>query len=121
MAAGMAGHEKNLSLGGTHLTAIALARLRVNAGNAARIIGGADNPAAGLLLNLAIAAHVIMVMMGIEDQADAPAESFRLFQHRSGHCRIDDSRLAAFRAMREIDVVIPEDGNLMNLESAHNP
>ena len=56
----------------------------------ARSRRGADDGAAGRLLDLEIAADVVTMMVGVQDMRDLPAALFRLGQDRPGHRRVDD-------------------------------
>ena len=67
----------------------AIAEGDVDAGNAVRIIAVPDDDTAGRALELQIAANVIVVMVGVENVGEAPAETFESGKNRFGDGRID--------------------------------
>ena len=69
---------------------------------------------------LQVAAHVVVVVMGVEDVGDAPAQPFGLGQDRLRHRRIDHAGGTGLGLVQQVDVVVLEDGDLMDLECAHD-
>jgi len=87
----MARNEEHLGLGLAEAVAVAVLDRHVDARNPCLVAGEADDGAAGRLLDLAVAAHVIPMMMGVEDVRDLPAALVGLGQDRPGDRRIDDA------------------------------
>jgi hypothetical protein len=80
-----------------------------DAGDAGRVVAGADDAEAGQgREQILIPADVVEVMMGGEDrrQADAAPSNFR--QDGLGLGAVDDARLAAGRVYEQVGVVVGE-------------
>ena len=73
VAAGVAGDEEHLGLAPRRSVGVAVVDLDVDAGDAGRVVAGADDGAAGRRLDLEVSADVIAVMVGVEDVGDVPA------------------------------------------------
>ena len=115
VAARVTRHEEDLGLGLAEPVAVAVVDLDVDAGDAGAILAQADDCAAGRLLDLQVAAHVIAVMVGVQDVGDLPAALFGLREDRSGHGGIDDGHGPALRFPHQPHVIVVQDRNTDNV------
>ena len=98
---------------------VALADGNVDAGDPTSVVPVADDGATRGLLELQVAAHMVMMMMGVEDQRQRPAETVQGFQNRAGDRRIHRGAGARLGIARQVDVIVRKDRNLMNFEHNH--
>ena len=118
MPAGVARHEDHLRLRLAEAVAVAVVdRRRRCPGMRALSRPQADDGAAGRLLDLAVAAHMIAMMMGVEDVRDLPAALVGLGQHRPGHGGIDDAHATALRLAHQPDVIVAQDRDTDDFEA----
>jgi hypothetical protein len=97
------------SLGLAEAVALAVVDLDVDAGNARAVAARADDGAAGGLLDLAVAADMVAVMVGVQDMGDLPAAFGGLGQHRASHRRVDHAHRAALRFAHQPHVIVVQD------------
>ncbi len=116
MAARVAGNIENLRDLAAEGIGLAFAQRHVDAGNALAIGLGADDGGAGRLLEGEIAAGVIVVVMGVEDMRERPAQRIELRFDRGCLGRIDHSDRTALRFAQQPDVIVPEAELVMDLE-----
>ena len=62
---------------------------------------------------------MIAVVMGVEDMGQPPAQRLQALDHRLGHGRIDYRDVAGGAVAHQIDVVVLEDGDLLDVDLAH--
>lgn len=94
MADRMAGNGDHLGRRVAKHVGVTVVDPHIDAGNALGILGVADDGAAGSLLEREVAAHMVAVMMGVEDMSERPALGLEAFQHRFGHGGINHRHLA---------------------------
>lgn len=116
MAIGMTADIQDLSDRSADANLVALPDLDINAGDPCRIIGVTNNRTAGLALKLQVSAHVIVVMVGVENEGQTPAKLIERGQDGSNDSRIDDGALFGLWITRQVNVVIPECGNLSDIQ-----
>ncbi len=74
--------------------------------NLRRFVGRPYDAAAGHSGNFRIAPHMVGMMMGIQNMADAPAAGGRGIQNRTCQRRVNGKGQAAFRFMNQIGVIV---------------
>ena len=115
----MAGHKEDLRVGFAQPVGVAVVNLDIDAGDARAVCLGSHDRAAGRCLDLHIAAGVIAMVMGVQDVGDRPALGFGCVQYRSGHRRIDHGGVAGHRAVGQIDIIVAQNGDLVDFQAAH--
>ena len=87
---------------------LAVADENVDTGDAARVIAVADDSAAGGALQFEIAAGVVVMVMGVENVRQPPAETIERRENRPGEGRIDRRAGAADGIARQIHIIVPQ-------------
>ncbi len=98
---------------------IAVADFDIDTGNALGILAVADDDGPRRLLQRHIAADMVVVMMRVEDMSQPPTLGLQPLQHRRSDGRVDDRGRAAIGVMRQIDVIVVENGNLLDSQFGH--
>jgi len=115
MASCVAWGSDHLNHFGSELKMIARFHAPINLGHAGTVRGRPDHRATVAAFDLEVAGDVVVMVMGVEDNADLPAMAFDLTNHRPGFGGIDHRNPIALGVTKGVDVIIPACGNDQHL------
>ncbi len=93
---------------------VAFGYLQVQRGQAAGVGGGADHPGAGFLADARHAVDVVAVVMGDQDQVQAPAALLQRRQDRRGLGGVDQGGLPGRLVPGQVGVIVLKAGDCNN-------
>ncbi len=111
----MAAALDHLEAGLAEFDDVAARNLAVERGDAGHLLG-ADNPATGRRLDLGVAAGVVGMPVGVENQVEPPAQALQFGQDRRRVRRVDAGGLAGGVVADEESVVVGKAGELVDSE-----
>ena len=112
----MAGHVEDPGHGIAEPEFLALAHFHVDPRNARCVGPGSDNGTAGFRLEPSVTAHMVAVMMGVENMGQRQPLLPQRRERRLRLGRVYRGAGSAFLLMKEIHIVVRENGYLMDVE-----